>query len=195
MRISKSRLKKLIENYLLEQDEVLDEEGDDSAEGTDSTGDEMFDEEGEGASSETDDSGDEAFDPNPESSDNEEEPADEEPVEEPEPSIEWEKAKFEIELDGEKPEVQFYLDTDDKVKYKVDGEPRSNKTKLNFATIGGLAALSDNPDVRKAGEAIVKLDTTLKDKTIGMIRQTIKQKMNTGRKGFSVEDIRKALKP
>lgn len=184
MRISKSRLKKLIENYLLEQDETFDEEGEEST-------------------AETDDAGDEVFDPNPEAGDTEEEtgeegseePAEEEPVEEPEPAIEWEKAKFEIELDGEKPEVQFYLDTDEKVKYKVDGEPRSNKNKLNFATIGGLASLSDNPDVRKAGEAIVKLDTTLKDKTIGMIRQTIKQRMNTGRKGFSVEDIRKALEP
>lgn len=180
MRISRSRLKKLIENYLLEQDEMFDEEGDDSAEETDDSGGEMFDEDPEADAAEEEGG---------------EEPAEEEPIAEPEPTIEWEKAKFEIELDGEKPQVQFYLDTDDKVKYKVDGEPRSNKTKLNFATVGGLAALSDNPDVRKAGEAIAKLDTTLKDKTIGMIRQTIKQKMNTGRQGFSVEDIRKALKP
>lgn len=170
MRISKIRLKKLIENYLLEQDEMFDEEGEESTAETDDAVEETGEEEGS------------------------EEPA-EEPAEEPEPPIEWEKAKFKIEIDGEEPEVQFYLDTDDKVKYKVDGEPRSNKDKLNFSSVGGLAALSDNPDVRKAGEAIVKLDTTLKDKTIGMIRQTIKQKMNTGRKGFSVEDIRKALEP
>ena len=180
MRISKSRLKKLIENYLLEQDEMFDEEGEESGVETDDAGGEMFDEDPEAEPAEEEGG---------------EEPAEEEPVAEPEPTIEWEKAKFQVELDGERPEIQFYLDTDDKVKYKVDGEPRANKTKLNFATIGGLASLSDNPNVRKAGEAIVKLDTTLKDKTIGMIRQTIKQRMNTDRQGFSIEDIRKAIKP
>ena len=109
--------------------------------------------------------------------------------------IDWDKSKFKVELDGEEYEVQPYLDVDDEVKYKVDNEPRNNKTKLNFFTIGGLATLSDDPIVRKAGEALVKIDTNLKNKSIETIRQIIKQRMSTERQGFSIEDIRKAIKP
>jgi hypothetical protein len=157
MKISKAKLKKLIESYLYEQEE------DDTA---------VEDEPAEEAE------------------------AEDEPAEEAEeaPGVKWKDASFQIEVDGTKKDIAFYEDEQTgKINYTVDGEDLRNRTTANFATIGGLATLSDELDVQKAGEALAKLDANLKDKRIPSIKRIVRQKMKTERSPLSIKDIRKAI--
>jgi len=99
-----------------------------------------------------------------------------------------------IEIDGEKHEVEFFKDVDDSLKFKVDGSVANNAKPQDYATLAGIGLLVKNNKGSEGLEKIAKLDTTLKDKSLDMIKQIIKQRMATERPGFSAEDIRKALK-
>lgn len=170
MKISKTKLKKIIESYLYEQ-----EENDTAVE----------DEPAEDTEAEEEPAGDEE----------EMDTADGEEVEE-EPAIKWEDAGFQIEVDGEKKDISFYKDEENgNINYRVDDEALSNRTTANFATIGALASLSDDPDVQKAGEALAQVDLNLKGSPLNSIRKLIKQRMKTERSPVSIKDIRKAITP
>ena len=170
MKISKAKLKKLIESYLYEQEE------DDTA---------VEDEPAEDAAAEDETVGDEE---EVDTSDSEEAEEDSE--------IKWEDAGFKIDIDGGKKDISFYEDEETgNVNYKVDNETLSNRTTANFATIGALASLSDDPDVQKAGEAMAQVDSNLKGKSLNSIRKLIKQRMETERSPLSIKDIRKAITP
>jgi len=170
VKISKSKLKKLIESYLYEQEEDNTAAEDEPAEDTESKDEPVGDEE------ETDTSdGEEA---------------------EEDSKIKWEDAGFQIDIDGGKKDITFYKDEENgNINYKVDGETLANRTTSNFATIGALASLSDEPEVKKAGESLAQVDLNLKDKPLSFIRKLVKQRMETERSPVSIKDIRKALNP
>jgi hypothetical protein len=168
MKISKAKLKKLIESYLYEQEE------DDTA---------VEDEPAEDAAAEDEPAGDEE---EMDTSDGEETEEDSE--------IKWEDAGFQIEVDGTEKDISFYEDEQTgKVNYKVDGDELGGRTTANFATIGNLATLSDDPMVQKAGEMLSKIETGMKDKDLSSIKRIVKQKMKTERSPLSIKDIRKAI--
>ena len=155
MRISKSRLKKLIESYLREQEEEA------SA---------------------------------PEQEEQESDSKEETEAEEPSQDINVDDLdEIPIEIDGEKKIVKFFRDTDDTLKYKVDGVTANGKSIQDFLTVAGLGMLVKNIKGIEVLEKIMKIDTNLANKSVSTIKDIVKQKMNTERKGFTVEDIRKAL--
>jgi len=166
MIISKNNLAKLIESYLSEQ------EDDQDVENAEENNPETNEKEGEEGS--------------------EENKKESESVEE---EIDFNKLGIiPIEIDGEKHEVEFFKDVDDSLKFKVDGNVVNNATPQDYATLAGLGLLVKNNKGIEGLEKIAKLDVTLKDKSLDMIKQIIKQRMATERPGFSAEDIRKALK-
>ena len=169
MKISRAKLKKLIESYLYEQEEEEMDGEEESPEGSDSeTEDEPADTEDE-----MDADGEE---------------------DEEDTGVKWDEAGFQIEVDGTEKDISFYEDEQTgKVNYKVDGDKLSRRTTANFATIGNLATLSDNPMVQKAGEVLSKLETGLKDKDLSSIKRIVRQKMKTERSPLSINDIRKAV--
>ena len=106
MRISKSRLKKLIESYLREQEEEA------SA---------------------------------PEQEEQESDSKEETEAEEPSQDINVDDLdEIPIEIDGEKKIVKFFRDTDDTLKYKVDGVTANGKSIQDFLTVAGLGMLVKN---------------------------------------------------
>lgn len=155
MRISKRKLKKLIESYLKEQEE-------------EATPEEQEQEE------------------QPENLDTEEE-AEKEDIDVN--SLD----DIPIEIDGEKKIVKFFRDTDDTLKYKVDGVTANGKSVQDFLTVAGLGMLVKNIKGIDVLEKIMKIDRNLSNKSIDGIKDIVRQKMSTERKGFTVEDIRKAL--
>ncbi len=168
MKISKRKLKILIESYLYEQEEDDTAVEEEPAEDDEATDEPVEDEE-------------------------EMDTADGEEAEE-EPGIKWEDAGFQIEVDGTKKDISFYEDEQTgKVNYEVDGEDLRGRTTANFATIGSLASLSDEPEVQKAGEVLAKLDANLRNKGLASIKRTVRQKMKTERSPLSIKDIRKAV--
>ena len=118
MKISRAKLKKLIESYLYEQEEEEMDGEEESPEGSDSeTEDEPADTEDE-----MDADGEE---------------------DEEDTGVKWDEAGFQIEVDGTEKDISFYEDEQTgKVNYKVDGDKLSRRTTANFATIGNLATLS-----------------------------------------------------
>jgi len=164
MKISKAKLKKLIESYLYEQEE------DEPAEDTEAE-DEPADDEEE-----------------MDTSDGEETEEDSE--------IKWEDAGFQIDVDGTEKDITFFEDEQTgKINYKVDGNELSGRTTANFATIGNLATLSDDPMVQKAGEMLSKIEAGMKDKDLSSIKRIVKQKMKTERSPVSIKDIRNVITP
>ena len=172
MKISKSKLKKLIESYLYEQEE----EEDDTA---------IEDEPAEDSEVEDEPTGDEEEAGTPEEEETEEDSG-----------VEWKDAGFQIDIDGTEKDISFFEDEQTgKVNYKVDGNELRGRTTANFATIGNLATLSDDPMVQKAGEVLSKLQVDLKNKDLSSIKRIVRQKMKTERSPVSIKDIRSAITP
>jgi hypothetical protein len=99
---------------------------------------------------------------------------------------------FVIEIDSEKHEVQF-VNVNGELQYKVDGEILSNKSVQDFMTLAGIGLLGEDDHDHNTFEKIVKLDKKLENYSLDRIKDIIKQKKETERIGFRVQDIRKAL--
>lgn len=99
---------------------------------------------------------------------------------------------FVIEIDDEKHEVQF-VNIDGELQYKVDGEILSNKSVQDFMTLAGIGLLGEDDHDHATFEKIVKLDKKLENYSLDRIKDIIKQKKETERIGFRIQDIRKAL--
>lgn len=154
MRISRNKLKKLIESYLLEQEKEAPPE----------------------QKAQTSDSKDEKETKKQTQDINVENLGD-----------------IPIEIDGEKKNVKFFKDTDNTLKYKVDGVTANGKSLSDYLTVAGIGMLVKNIDGLDVLEKIMKIDTNLSNKSTAAIKDIVRQKMSTERKGFTVEDIRKAL--
>lgn len=183
MRLTRRQLKRLVENYLTEQEEgappvdepeeaAEEEPADDGAPPVDDSGEPPADEEAE-----------------PE--------AEAEPEPEPGENIPDKTSPFEIIIDDVKHTVQFIKDKAANVlKLKIDGVEVKNPKPQDFVTMAGLGMqgkLSDEDS--SALETIVKKtdNSFAKFENFDDVAKVIQDKMNAERKGFSVADIREII--
>lgn len=102
---------------------------------------------------------------------------------------------FKVEVDDKTSEVKFFIDKQtNELQYKVDGQVLGNKSKESFMTLAALGMLqTDNKEQKEKLFNVVKLNKEFSNVSLNRAIELIKQKMNTERIGFRVEDIRKAL--
>ena len=91
-------------------------------------------------------------------------------------------------------EVEVFKDENDDVNYRSNGKITDNKTKQSFLVIAALAEMfADKKEKFEIIEKLIALDGSSKNYSLPRAKQIIKQKIQTSRFGYTLDDIKKTL--